>query len=283
LNKLIGIGLNADWIDGDDNKLRYCLELARESGGNCCELIMHSMDILLNGRLLEQRVTDVEKILQEFNFTYSIHMPYSFRPDVSPDFFKSCIDFAKRIDAKNITVHASPIAIDDEDGLKKDVVYYREIAQYAGTIRIGIENPYYAGDIGQFQNMLGVNPEALMAHIRRINCENCGITLDFGHAYLTAANYKRDYLTDIQTMAPMAVHLHIHDNFGKHGEIKQYMDNFTKGIGDLHLPPAWGEIPWNAILPLFESFEGIYILETEFRFYQYFKSGVEFLKKWLIF
>lgn len=282
MNKLIGIGLNADWIDGDDNKLRYCLELVRESGGNCCELIMHSMDVLLNGRLLESRVSDVMQILMDYDFTYSIHMPYSFHPRIMEEaeslvFFKSCIDFAKQIGAPNITVHASPIAVDDEDGLLKDIAYYKEIAQYAKDIRIGIENPYYSGNDEKFRAMLGVNPEDLGRHIKRIGCNNCGITLDFGHAYLSAVNYSRDYVSDIRKMAPLAVHLHVHDNFGKHGEMKNYMDNFSKGIGDLHLPPAWGEIPWGSVLPFFEKFDGIYILETEFRLYHYFHAGVKFL------
>ncbi|WP_024295447.1 sugar phosphate isomerase/epimerase family protein [Lacrimispora indolis] len=282
MNKLIGIGLNADWIDGDDRKLRYCLELARKSGGNCCELIMHSMDVLLNGRLLEPRVSAVKHILMDYDFTYSIHMPYSFHSlsmgEVeSIAFFRSCIDFAKEIRAQNITVHASPIGVEDEDSLLKDIDYYKEIAQYAGGIRIGIENPYYSGDIEKFRTMLGVNPENLAAHIKRIGCDNCGITLDFGHAYLSAINYDRDYVSDIRKMASLAVHLHVHDNFGKHGEMKNYMDNFSKGIGDLHLPPAWGEIPWGSVLPLLEGFSGIHILEMEFRFYQYFHAGVKFL------
>ncbi len=282
MDKKIGIGLNADWIDGDDSKLRYCLELVRKSGGNSCELIMHSMDVLLNGRLLEPRVSAVKKILMDYDFTYSIHMPYSFQPHVPGEaeglaFFKSCIDFAKQIGAPNITAHASPIEVGDEDGLLKDIAFYKEIAQYAGDIRIGIENPYYSGAAEESRMMLGVNPEALAVHIKRIGRKNCGITLDFGHAYLSAINYNRDYVSDIRKMAPLAVHLHVHDNFGKHGVMKNYMDNFSKGIGDLHLPPAWGEIPWKSVLPLFDGFNGIYILETEFRFYQYFHKGVIFL------
>lgn len=282
MNELIGIGLNADWIDGDDSKLRHCLDLVRESGGNCCELIMHSMDVLLNGRLLEPRVWAVKQILMDYDFTYSIHMPYSFYPHAmgeveSLEFFKSCIDFAKQINAPNITVHASPISVEDEDGLLKDIAYYKEIAQYAAGVRIGIENPYYSGDTEKFRTMLGVNPEDLAAHIKKIGCNNCGITLDFGHAYLSAINYNRDYVSDIRKMAPLAVHLHVHDNFGKHGEMKNYMDNFSKGIGDLHLPPAWGDIPWGSVLPLFDGFKGIYILETEFRLYHYFHGGVKFL------
>ncbi len=282
MNKQIGIGLNADWIDGDDSKLRHCLDLVQASGGNCCELIMHSMDVLLNGRLLKQRVSAVKQILMDYDFTYSIHMPYRFHPHAMEEaeslaFFQSCIDFAKQIGAPNITVHASPLAVDDEDGLLKDIAYYKTIAQYAGGVRIGIENPYYAGDIEKSRMMLGVNPKDLAAHIGRIGCNNCGITLDFGHAYLSAQNYDRDYISDIRNMAPLAVHLHVHDNFGKHGEMKNYMDNFSKGIGDLHLPPQWGEIPWNQVLPFFEGFKGIYILEMEFRLYHYFQEGVEFL------
>ncbi len=284
MKKQIGIGLNADWINGDDRNLRSCLEMAQKSGGNCCELIMHSMDVLLNSKLLEPRVSAVKQILMDFGFTYSIHMPYSFHPFAIGEadrftFFKSCIDFTKQIGGKNITVHASPIARGDKDGLLKDIAYYQEIAHYAGDIRIGIENPYYSGDMEKFRTMLGVNPDSLAEHIQKIGCGNCGITLDFGHAYLSSKNYNRDYISDIRKMAPLAVHLHVHDNFGRHGEINNYMDNFSKGIGDLHLPPSWGEIPWQSVLPLFEEYHGIYILETEFRFYDYFHTGVQFLNE----
>ena len=40
-----------------------------------------------------------------------------------------------------------------------------------------------------------------------------------------------------------------------------------KGSGDLHLPPGWGEIPYDALFPIFATdFSGIFTLELQPRF-----------------
>ncbi len=106
--------------------------------------------------------------------------------------------------------------------------------------------------------------------------------MDFGHAYLSSILFKREYMNDIDEMLQYAVHAHIHDNFGINGTIVKYMDNLYRGIGDLHLPPGWGNLPWNKISKSLKNLNGTFILETEFRFYPYFKEAVEFIKELII-
>ncbi len=160
-NKNIGIGLNADWVDGDDERLRHCLNLAKSSGGNSCELIAHSMDIFINHKILKNRLLDVKKVLLEFDFNYSMHMPYSFDPqrgdiDENISFFKECINFAREVNITCITAHASEINIYDEEGIKKNIEIYKKVGKLAEDIKIGIENPYYTKGIDECRDYIGV-------------------------------------------------------------------------------------------------------------------------------
>ncbi len=280
----IGIGLNADWINGDDEKFRHCLNLAKASGGNSCEIIAHSMDVFANGKILKSRLNDVKKVLSEFDFNYTMHMPYSFDPhkgyiNENIAFFKECINFAREINISCITVHSSEINIYDEDELIKNVNIYKEIGEFAENIQIGIENIYYPKEPKECRDYLGVNPKVLKNHIQNINMKNVGITLDFGHLFLCSNMFGTSFISSVNEMLPYTVHTHIHDNFGKNGKMTNYMDNLYKGIGDLHLPPLWGNLPWNDVSTFLKQLDVTFILETEFRFYPYFKDAVDFIRR----
>ena len=47
------------------------------------------------------------------------------------------------------------------------------------------------------------------------------------------------------------------------------------GIGDLHLPVGWGEIPYEDVFGTLVAYDGIYILELQERF---FENGYSMLK-----
>ncbi len=51
-------------------------------------------------------------------------------------------------------------------------------------------------------------------------------------------------------MAPVAGHLHVHDSFGRPYSMTKFYhpaEATALGIGDLHLPIGWGDIPWEEI------------------------------------
>jgi sugar phosphate isomerase/epimerase len=79
-------------------------------------------------------------------------------------------------------------------------------------------------------------------------------TLDFGHAYLHTGFRSLDFLTDIAALAPVAKHVHLHDNCGIADDIWAYADGerVAFGHGDLHLPVGWGTIPWNEVMRVCE-------------------------------
>ncbi len=79
----------------------------------------------------------------------------------------------------------------------------------------------------------------------------CG-TLDFSHAYIMTTFRGMDYLDALRAFAPWANHLHVHDSFGRPTTMPRFVSHAERiafGMGDLHLPMGWGDIPWETILP----------------------------------
>jgi sugar phosphate isomerase/epimerase len=61
-----------------------------------------------------------------------------------------------------------------------------------------------------------------------------------------------DYLDALRAFAPCVNHLHVHDSFGRpstEARFYSHAERIAFGMGDLHLPMGWGDIPWETILP----------------------------------
>jgi sugar phosphate isomerase/epimerase len=76
--------------------------------------------------------------------------------------------------------------------------------------------------------------------------------LDFSHAYIMTRFLGLDYLDALKAFAPVAKHLHLHDSFGVPTTIGGFFrlaEQIAYGMGDLHLPMGWGDLPWDTVLP----------------------------------
>ena len=96
------------------------------------------------------------------------------------------------------------------------------------------------------------DPVRLAREIAAIDHPNvCGL-LDFSHAHIMAQFRGLDYGDTLEAFAPQANHLHVHDSLGRPTSIDgfyRFAERIAFGMGDLHLPIGWGDIPWDAILP----------------------------------
>ena len=69
-------------------------------------------------------------------------------------------------------------------------------------------------------------------------------------AYIEATHRGLDFREQLRAMAPVAGHLHVHDSFGLPYSMNRFYhpaEATALGIGDLHLPIGWGDIPWDDI------------------------------------
>ena len=125
----------------------------------------------------------------------------------------------------------------------------REMGDVAARygVRIAVENLFVEDAMSYTPD-----PARLAREIAAIDHPNvCGL-LDFSHAYIMAQFRGLDYLETLEAFAPAVNHLHVHDSLGRPrsiGGFYRFAEQIAFGMGDLHLPMGWGDIPWDAILP----------------------------------
>ncbi|MCJ7656475.1 MAG: sugar phosphate isomerase/epimerase [Candidatus Atribacteria bacterium] len=123
----------------------------------------------------------------------------------------------------------------------------------------------------------GTKIEELVDQVKKIDRDNVGIALDFGHAYLASKYYRFKFLDSIKLALPYIKHLHIHDCFGKSkvSPENRDIDIIQFGIGDMHMPVGWGEIPYDKIFRLLKNYGGVLCLELKPRYKKFFKYSLQ--------
>ena len=139
--------------------------------------------------------------------------------------------------------------------------------------------PIFLREISKYN--YGTKIEELVDQVKKIDRENVGITLDFGHAYLASKYYRFKFLDSIMLALPYIKHVHIHDSFGKPkiSYEEQDINLIQFGIGDLHMPIGWGEIPYNKVFHLLKNYGGVLCLELKPRFKRFYKYSLERVKE----
>lgn len=107
--------------------------------------------------------------------------------------------------------------------------------------------------------------------VREIDHPNLRLTFDTGHAYLASRYFHFDFFNALTQMIPYLGHIHLSDNIGIYEELRitnravydvmpmPYRREL--GRGDIHLPPYYGTIPYDAIFQRLFTYRGWYICE----------------------
>ena len=78
-------------------------------------------------------------------------------------------------------------------------------------------------------------------------------TLDVSHSYLMTSFRGTSFTDAVAAFAPVTGHFHLHDSFGRPpGSLSGFYTDSERlafGVGDLHLPFGWGDIPFESLLP----------------------------------
>jgi len=303
----IGISTNADMIDGSISRFQEELEAVSASGAEYGEIILHSLDVIVNGTVDPKRLREVKEICARFPLQYTMHLPFvlnildPIRGDIHYRVFESALEVASELECSLVVYHASHTALDpahvekyyqgtfgSEESdlirqrlLRMDAEKLSLLADRAATlgVAIALENPN--GAEAPPSVAYGIDPTGLRNHVTMIGRKNLGITLDVGHLYIQSKILGYDYREAIRILAPLTIHTHVHDNFGKSDRGEPYIQRLPYGLGDLHLPPGTGQVPIDETLEILGQvdYRGIYMLEIEFRFWPYFADHVALFKR----
>ena len=281
--RITGIGINAlpDHINGEVRKLKDDLQHFQQAGYDYVEIPVDAMDIVYCGRLNPYRMVDLKAVLREFNLKYTVHAPWVLdlrdieRKEIQKELFKTCILFTSEIGAEIFVYHYGRRTEDEE---VEESLYHSmlEVADFAADygVQICVENI----EIDLVSNVV--------EFVEKVGKENVGMTFDLGHAYLAAKRFGFDFLDSIKMARPYIKHIHVSDNFGRYDEMRlldydryrltPYPNRLLLGLGDLHLPPGWGEVPLDEAFDILDNYEGIFMLE--YYFYRYEPHSREILE-----
>ena len=256
----IGISMNADMVDGSVDRLHEHLGYIEGSGARWAEMIFHGLDVVVNGRLDSAQVRRIRATAARHDLRYSLHLPYVLnlldpvRGAIYTDVFRAGLQFASELHMPVVVYHASSATLSPERlerhyypryGNKQTDLIWRllreEEAQALGQladeaqalgVSIGVENPMFADEVNV--RSYGAMPEDLAEHVGALGRKNVGVTLDFGHLFLSSVQFGFDYLQGVRTLAPRTIHTHVHDNFGTRDPGGPYIQRLPYGLGDLH-------------------------------------------------
>ncbi|MDI3517425.1 MAG: hypothetical protein PWP37_282 [Thermotogota bacterium] len=273
--KILGIGVNAHpaRTDGRLDELEKELAFFQDVGYDYVEIPVDAVDVIYKGRLHQGQLSLLKELLGRFNLKYTVHAPNALdlrdmeNFEVQKELFKSCVDFTKEIGAQIFVYHYGRMTENPEVERKmKEAV--EEIADYAGEkdVFVCVENI----EIDVVDHVL--------EFVGELNHPSVWMTLDLGHAYLSAKHFGFDFLESVKNASPYVKHIHVQDNFGVferkrlagYDEYKliPYRRLLALGKGDLHLPPGWGEIPFDEAFKLLENYEGVFMLEYHHQRYR---------------
>lgn len=312
------VGINADssTIGGDLHVLNALLERFQEAGFSAVEIPVHGVGCILGGKLQQSQTERVQQILSGYPFHYTVHGPDPVNlcderaPEIHAGALRASIDFAKAIGARVVVYHGSyrtPAESRIEDATQSEKSFntkhssrasgrgsvrsewvdeierLKRIGEYAEKqgVTVAVENIFRQGQEQTYR----IDPRLLAEVIEAVGSKGIGICFDFGHGYLSAQEEGFSYTEALEAVLPHLVHLHIHDNLGipsasgPGGNGRKPLDAFVLGEGDLHLPPGWGRVPYQEVLPkVLPAYRGVWMMEIDPRFSEAYEEAIRWIE-----
>jgi sugar phosphate isomerase/epimerase len=297
----IGSKIDEVRVDGDIGALKVDLDYYAKIGIEAVELPVHGLDAIKNGSLDKRRLSDVERVLRDFSFVYSVHAPNPLNlmdqevPDLHLSVFRSSLEFAERIDAGVLVYHAgrfvaeetfllngrqNPSFEEQKRLLERERERLVHLSEEFPDTLICVENarPYlFHSPYCYAENLCELKEEVV-----GLNRPNVKITLDIGHLHMAAHFYNFDLIHSVHNAGGLIAHTHVHDNFGGavyHHE-KTQTHQIPFGRGDAHMPVGWGATPIAEILGTYlHDYDGMLIMELRSRYFSSVEESKDYLTR----
>lgn len=267
MKRKVGLATHSWWIDGDMVRFEQELRIFEKSGAEYCELKLQGLDAIAGGRLVPERIRQIQKILLwhdtlRTTLHLGLHLPDARSAISCEQIFRAGIALAQELDCEAIVYHAGG---EPEPPMERQLEMLLRLLEQTGDILLCMENvPLY----GAPNDCMGASAESMAAFCKRVGHPNFRLAFDIGHSFLANRADKAKLLADLNLLLPYAGYIHLHDNFGipSQTEPRNFGRHIVLGEGDLHLPLGWGEVPVTEVLQALAAYEGIIMLEIEKRF-----------------
>ncbi len=288
------IGFTGKCPNGDISSLSEQIVKLKEVGVNSLEVPIYETDVICGKRINQQELKILKTTLIDKDFSYTVHgelsvnlMDQEFFED-HKEVLKRDIEVSGEIQATHLITHFGQTtnAIHDDSDLyishlKKQQDTYAELGEYAKKFNVilAIENlfPFTLKNYAPL-------PGEIAEQLKSINHPNVKCCLDISHGYINCTFNNVHFLEEINKMAPLSEHIHMHDSFGLIEKIWAYIpaEYTSYGQGDLHLPLGWGDIPFKKIFSEIKFPENLNLnFELPERYIKYFVENIKKAKELL--
>ncbi|MBI28580.1 MAG: hypothetical protein CFH21_01034 [Alphaproteobacteria bacterium MarineAlpha5_Bin11] len=282
------IGFTGQCPNGDISALTDQINLCKEANVDSLEVSIFETDVIVGKKINLPELKILKDTLLNKGVGYTVHGELSVNLLDQENFedhkevLKRDIEVSGEINATHLVTHFGQTTNKIyenknlyESLLEKQKECYAEMGEYAKKhgVVLAIENlfpfklDYYAP-----------LPSEISKQLKEIDHPNIKCCLDISHGYINCTFRNAHFLNEINEMAPLSEHIHMHDSFGNIERIWTYIDSeaTSYGQGDLHLPLGWGDIPFNKIFEEVKFPENLNLnFELPERYLKYFKENIE--------
>lgn len=256
---IAGFGFSTIGRAPDLTDLDRALGRIEDSGATHCELALCGAHVIAGGRVIPEMRRRLETITARRKLRYTAHgaLTVNFMDEAHLDLHlavcRGMLELTAAVGA-SVMVHHPGVApaapareIERLHGVERDAL--RAMGDHAAGLgtRLAVETLFVERD-----DRYTAHPVRLAAELRAVDHPHVVGTLDVSHTRIMAARCGTAFEEAVRAFAPLAGHCHLHDSFGRPTTIDLFYhwpERVAFGMGDLHLPLGWGDIPFDTLLP----------------------------------
>jgi sugar phosphate isomerase/epimerase len=290
--RIAGVGFSTIGDRPDLSDLDRALGRIEEVGATHAELAFCSADLIAGGRILPEPRRRLEAICARRKLRYTVHSALSvnFMDEARLALHKAVcranLELAAAVGATVMVHHPGVIATRPADELDRlhlvERGALREMGDLAGRLglRIAVETLFVESEAEYT-----ADPVRLAAEIRAVDHPQVVGTLDVSHSYIMTTFRGTSFRDAVAAFAPVTGHVHLHDSFGRPnrmGQLYSHSETIAYGLGDLHLPFGWGDIPFETVMPGLAVLPGsVFNVELPERFWRELEPCAAFARQLL--
>jgi sugar phosphate isomerase/epimerase len=244
--------------EGEFEQLRRNLDEAAALGVEFVEIPLFAMTLVAGARVLPAQLRRLKEAVAGRGLGYTVHGPIAANFMQEPErvarhmaVAKATIEVSAEIGAAHLILHTGHTREPSEAANEAAFARQREALAALGGIAaahsmiIAVEN-IFVSEAGAYTAL----PSRLAREIETIGHPNVRACLDFSHGAILCKARGADFLEEAKALARVARHLHIHDSFGDPAQLRTFArsERAAYGLGDLHLPIGWGNLPWHEMM-----------------------------------
>ena len=283
------VGITIGTGTSNFNIIAKHMDLAETQDIEFVELSFYDWNIICGRKIITSELDKLKSLCKKRKIKFTVHgeLSVNFMDMENIKFHKEVlmrdIEITSSIGATHLVTHFGITTNENYNNIEKynylleiQRESYNELGDYAKShnVILAVENLY-----NFFNNKIHVPLPGIIAdELGKINHSNVKATLDFSHAYINCRYYNTNFMNEITKMAPISNHLHVHDSFGILKNMYTYneSEDISYGLGDLHLPIGWGDIPFNEIFNNLTFPKHCMLnLEIQERFIDYFPETIK--------